>query len=87
MNAACQREDSVLDAAPSFGESVVVMIAWLAVVVLGLTGRRRTAAAIAFISLTLALLVLLVVLVVLIQQAMPLLQYLSRRACPVPALR
>ncbi|HEX2822810.1 MAG TPA: hypothetical protein VHO07_21975, partial [Streptosporangiaceae bacterium] len=47
---------------PSFGESVVVMIAWLAVVVLGLTGRQRTAAKIAFISLTLVLLVLLVVL-------------------------
>ena len=30
------------------------MIAWLAVVLLGLTGRRRTAAAIASISLTLA---------------------------------
>ena len=38
------------------------MIAWLAVVVLGLTGRQRKAAAIAFISLTLALLVQLVVL-------------------------
>jgi hypothetical protein len=46
----------------------VVMIAWLAVVVLGLTGRQRTAAKIAFISLTLALLALLFVLVVLIQQ-------------------
>jgi hypothetical protein len=44
------------------------MIAWLAVVVLGLTGRRRTAAKIAFISLTLALLALLLVLDVLIQQ-------------------
>ena len=53
---------------PFSGESVVVMIAWLAVVVLGLTGRRRTAAKIAFISLTLALLALLLVLVVLIQQ-------------------
>jgi hypothetical protein len=52
---------------PSFGESVVVMIAWLAVVVLGLTGRQRTAAKIAFISLTLTLLVQLVVLVVLMQ--------------------
>src|SRR6202167_468645 len=52
---------------PSFGESVVVMIAWLAVVVLGLTGRRRKAAAIAFISLTLTLMVLLVVFVVLMQ--------------------
>jgi len=53
---------------PSVGESVVVMIAWLAVVLLGLTGLRRTAAKIAFISLTLALLALLLVLVVLIQQ-------------------
>jgi hypothetical protein len=52
---------------PSFRESVVVMIAWLAVVVLGLTGRQRKAAAIAFISLTLTLLVQLVVLVVLMQ--------------------
>ena len=43
------------------------MIAWLAVVVLGLTGRRRTAAKIASVSLALALLVLLVVLVVLMQ--------------------
>ena len=53
---------------PSFGKFVVVMIAWLAVVLLGLTGARRTAAAIASISLTLALLVQLLVLVVLIQQ-------------------
>ena len=53
---------------PSFGESVVVMIAWLAVVVLGLTGRRRTAAKIASISLTLAVLALLLGLVVVIQQ-------------------
>jgi hypothetical protein len=53
---------------PSFGKFVVVMIAWLAVVLLGLTGGRRTAAAIASISLTLALLVQLLVLVVLIQQ-------------------
>src|ERR1700683_4196053 len=53
---------------PLSGESVVVMIAWLAVVVLGLTGGRRTAAKIASISLTLALLALLFVLVVLIQQ-------------------
>ncbi len=52
---------------PSFRESVVVMIAWLAVVVLSLTGRQRKAAAIAFISLTLTLLVQLVVLVVLMQ--------------------
>ena len=59
------------------------MIAWLAVVVLGLTGRQRTAAKIAFISLTLALLVQLLVLVVLIQQS----HTFSRRAFPVPALR
>ena len=58
----------LLPGPPSFGKSVVVMIAWLAVVVLGLTGRRQTAAKIAFISLTLALLALLLVLVVLIQQ-------------------
>jgi hypothetical protein len=43
---------------PSFGESVVVL-AWLAVVLLGLTGWQRKAAAIASVSLTLALLVLL----------------------------
>jgi hypothetical protein len=59
---------TLLPVLPSFGESVVVMIAWLAVVVLGLTGRRQTAAKIASISLTLALLALLLVLVVLIQQ-------------------
>ena len=59
------------------------MIAWLAVVLLGLTGGRRTAAAIASISLTLALLVQLLVLVVLIQQG----HHLSRRAFPVAALR
>ena len=48
---------------PSFGESaLVVMIAWLAVVVLGLTGRQRTAAKIASISLTIAWVALLVVL-------------------------
>ena len=45
----------------------MVMIGWLAVVLLGLTGRQRKAAAIAFISLTLTLLVQLVVLVVLMQ--------------------
>jgi len=44
---------------PFFGEPVVVMIAWLAVVLLGLAGLRRTAAAIASISLTFALLALL----------------------------
>jgi hypothetical protein len=43
----------------SVGESVVVMIAWLAVVLLGLAGLRRTAAAIASISLTFTLLALL----------------------------
>jgi hypothetical protein len=58
----------LLPGPPSFGESVVVMIAWLAVVLLGLTGRRQAAAKIASISLTLALLALLLVLVVLIQQ-------------------
>ena len=58
---------TLLPVLPSSGESVVVMIAWLAVVVLGLTGRRRTAAKIASVSLALALLVLLVVLVVLMQ--------------------
>jgi hypothetical protein len=47
---------------PSVGESVAVMIAWLAVVLLALTGLRRTAAAIAFISLTFALLALLALL-------------------------
>lgn len=39
---------------PSLGEWVVVMIAWLAVVLLGLTGSRGAAAAIASISLTIA---------------------------------
>jgi hypothetical protein len=72
MNAAASAGSVVsgllLSGPPSFGKSVVVMIAWLAVVLLGLTGRRRTAAKIAFISLTLALLALLLVLVVLIQQ-------------------
>jgi len=47
---------------PSFGQSVVVMIAWLAVVLLGLAGLRRTAAAIASISLTFTLLALLALL-------------------------
>ena len=49
----------LLPVLPSFGESVVVMIAWLAVVLLGLTGLRGAAAAIAAISLTLAWLALL----------------------------
>ena len=39
---------------PSVGVFVVVMIAWLAVMLLGLAGCRRTAAAIASIPLTLA---------------------------------
>jgi hypothetical protein len=47
---------------PSFGQSVVVMIAWLAVVLLGLAGLRRTAAAIASISLTFTLLAMLALL-------------------------
>jgi hypothetical protein len=50
---------------PTFGQSVVVMIAWLAVVLIALIGCRRTAAAIASISLTLTLLILLVLLVLL----------------------
>ena len=54
---------------PSFGQSVVVMIAWLAVVLLGLAGLRRTAAAIASISLTLALLGLLALLTVFLGQS------------------
>ena len=57
----------VLPSPQTSEESVVVMIAWLAVVVLGLTGRQRTAAKIASVSLMLALLVLLAVLVVLMQ--------------------
>ena len=47
------------------------MIAWLAVVVLGLAAVGGEAAVIAFISLTLTLLVLLVVLVVLMQPGQP----------------
>ena len=72
MNAAASAGSVVpgllLPGPPSLGESVVVMIAWLAVVVYGLTGCRGAAAVIAAISLTLALLALLLVLVVLIQQ-------------------
>jgi hypothetical protein len=49
---------TLLPVLPSLGESVVVL-AWLAVVLLGLTGRRRTAAAIASISLTIAWLAVL----------------------------
>jgi hypothetical protein len=51
---------------PSAGQFVVV-IAWLAVVLLGLAGRRRAAAKIASISLALTLLALLALLVVLMQ--------------------
>ncbi len=54
---------------PSFGESVVVMIAWLAVVLLGLAGLRRTAAAIASLSLTFTLLALLALLTAFMQQS------------------
>ena len=49
---------TLLPVLPSFGESVVVL-AWLAVVLLGLTGRRGAAAVIAAISLTLAWLAVL----------------------------
>jgi hypothetical protein len=48
----------LLPVLPSVGESVVVL-AWLGVVLLGLAGRQRKAAAIASVSLTLALLALL----------------------------
>lgn len=44
---------------PFLGGPAAAMIGWLAVVVLGLTGRRRTAAGIAFVLLALALLNLL----------------------------
>jgi hypothetical protein len=53
---------------PSSGQIVVVMIAWLAVVLLALTGRQRKAAAIASISLTLTLLILLVLVTAIMQQ-------------------
>ena len=62
---------------PSLGESVVVMIAWLAVVLLGLTGRRGAAAVIASISLTLAWLAVLTV-----ERAAE--RVPARRASPVP---
>ena len=52
---------TLLPVRPSPGESAVVMIAWLAVVLLGLTGHQRKAAKIASISLMLALLALLTV--------------------------
>jgi hypothetical protein len=49
---------TLLPVQPSFGESAV-MLAWLAVVLLGLTGSRGAAAVIAAISLTLAWLAVL----------------------------
>jgi hypothetical protein len=49
----------LLPVSPSVGQFVVVMIAWLAVVLLGLTGRRGAAAAIASVPLTLAWLAVL----------------------------
>ncbi len=48
---------------PFLGGPATVMIGWLAVVLLGLTGRRRPAAAIASIALALALLDLLAVII------------------------
>ena len=53
---------------PSVGVFVVVMIAWLAVMLLGLSGCRRTAAAIASIPLTLAW---VAVLTAIVQQSGP----------------
>ena len=53
---------------PSLEQSVVVMIAWLAVVLLGLTGWQRKAAAIASIWLTLALLILVILVTAIMQQ-------------------
>jgi hypothetical protein len=52
---------------PSLAEPVVVM-AWLAVVLLGLTGRQRKAAAIASIWLTLAVLILVILVTAIMQQ-------------------
>jgi hypothetical protein len=48
-----------LDLVPDLGGPAVVMIVWLAVVLLALTGRRRAAAAIACVPLALDLVVLL----------------------------
>jgi hypothetical protein len=48
------------DLMPDLGGPVVIMIGWLAVVFLALTGRRRTAAVVASVPLTLALVDLLV---------------------------
>ncbi|MFY9934454.1 MAG: hypothetical protein WAK82_41245, partial [Streptosporangiaceae bacterium] len=52
---------------PSLAESVVGL-AWLAVVLLGLTGRQRKAAAIASIWLTLAVLILVILVTAIMQQ-------------------
>jgi hypothetical protein len=49
-----------LDLVPDLGGPVVVMIGWLAVVYLALTGRRQAAAAVASVPLALALVDLLV---------------------------
>ena len=73
MNAAASARAPVwvpglLPVLPSFGESVVVMIAWLAVVLLGLADCRGTAAAIASVSLTIALLALVILLTAIMQQ-------------------
>jgi hypothetical protein len=57
----------LLPVLPSLAESVVVMIAWLAVVLLGLTGCREAAAAIASISLTLALLIQVILVTAIMQ--------------------
>ena len=72
MNAAASARApfwTLLPGPPSLGESVVVMIAWLAVVLLALTGRQRKAAAVAAISLTLTLLALLALLTTIMQQS------------------
>jgi hypothetical protein len=53
----------LLSFVPTLAGPAAVMIAWLAVVLLGLTGRRRAAAAVASIPLTLALLALVTVVV------------------------
>jgi hypothetical protein len=79
---------SVLPVVPSAEQPIVVMmIAWLAVVLLGLTGRQRKAAAIASISLTLAWLALLVVLTAIMQQSHTfpggLVQFLATSDIPV----
>jgi hypothetical protein len=74
----------VLLVPPSLGEWVVAMIAWLAVVLLGLTGSRGAAAAIASISLTLAWLAVLTAAVQQSVYARGLVQFLgSARSVPV----